>query len=220
LNQQDTEKFFSLRLAQLGLQGGLQAAEATGLVKLAIRNGLADFWHSRNWTFRRREYELVISSEQDRYELPDDCCALAVGREQASLYGMSLVYVTKDEFDRRVPRPSAHSGGTPQLCTVYEDKDKKYIKFYPRPDITPIYLSYLLDTPHSVDKVPDVGRAALLTSITKYLYTPGGHQYDAADNAAEREIGKLEVQDSPFAEDMWKFFDDTDVRVEYTRPWI
>jgi len=219
MNERDLTKYFSLRLTQLGL-ADMPPAELTKLVGEAIKHGKADLWHARQWSFRRMQYELTISSEQDEYELPDDCCAVAVAREQSSLYGQSLVYVSKDEFDRRVPYPSSHSGSEPQLCTVYENNKKKYIQFYPRPDITPIYLSYLLNTPTQVDRIPDVARAALMAVIGKYLYRLGTPEYLAALQMADMEIRKLEVQDTPLAEDIWKFFDDTDVRIEYTRPWV
>lgn len=218
MNKKDFEKYFSLRLTQLGL-ANMPAAEMTELIEEAIKHGKTDLWHARQWSFRRREYELTVSSEEDRYELPT-CTAVAMSREQTSLYGQSLVYVSKDEFDRRVPSPSSHSGGYPQLYTVYADKKKMYIQFYPRPDVTPIYLSLLLDTPSLVDDIPDVARAALMAMIGKYLYRLGTLEWQTSVAMADMEVTKLEVQDTPFAEATWRFFDETDVRIEYTRPWV
>lgn len=220
MNENEAEKYFSLRLKQLKYVGDLEPGEVTDLVKEAIKNGKADFWHKRQWTFRRRAYNLSITSEADAYELPDDACAVMVNRENDSLYGFGLVYVSKDEFDRRIPYPAAHSGDTPMLCTVYRDKDKMYISFWPRPSSTTIYMSYLLDTPENLNNIPDVARAATYASIAKYLYPIGTPEHAIAMETADREIKALEIQDTPYAEDQWKFFDDTDVRVEYTRPWI
>lgn len=220
MNNREFEEFFNLRLNQLSLLGGLGPGQATKLIKLAIRIGLADLWHSNAWTFRRKECEIDTSSSAEQYELPDDCCAIMVPREKSSTYGSGLIYVTKDEFDRRVPRPTSHTGGTPQLCTMYTDKvQKKWIQFFPPPNVSPVYLPYLADTPSGVDKVPNIARAALIATISKYLYEPGSIKYQAADISADKEIAKLEVRDSPYAEDLWRFFDDTDRQVGYTEDW-
>lgn len=222
MNQAEYERYFSLRLRQFGILGGLNSDAAKDLIKLALRVGLADLWHAKRWTFRRRELELTIGSEAERYELQKDVCAIMVPREKSSTYGKGLIYVSKDEFDRINPRPVSHSGGVPQLCTMYQDGDNKYIQFFPPPNITPVYLSYLVDTPATLDHVPDVAQAALVASIAKYVYEPGSAKYLAADAAAEKEIAKLEVQDSPYAEEMWRFFDDTDRQIGYypeNWPW-
>lgn len=196
------------------LVGGLTSSELSDLVDQAVDSARIDLWMVKPWTFRRHQHTLVISSEEDRYELPNNFAAIATARENESLYGMGLVFVGKDEFDRRVPRPGGYTGGNPRLYTVYAETDnkKKYIQFFPRPTVTPIHLNILITAPSNVSEFPDSARAALIAVAQKYLFLPGTLPFDSAYGLAEREIQKMEVEDSLYVEDEWKFFDDTDER--------
>ena len=221
MNNKDLESFLILRVKQLAT-GTLLATETIELVKQAIEYGKADFWYARVWSFRHKQYNLVIASEQDRYVLPKECVGVGGAREEDSTSGSDFTYKPKSEFNRLYPRLDSYTGGTPQIFTVYQDAKnfKRYIQFWPRPTITPIKLMLLLDTPADVVSIPDIARSALVACCFKYLYHPETQTGTLASTVAKMEIKELEIQDSPWSGDIWKFFDSTDEPVKVERSWI
>lgn len=198
----------------MGTVGGLSTSEMGDFVTMAVDNARVELWSAKPWTFRERQYSQVISSEQDAYELPDDFEAIKTSRENESLYGSAITFKSKDEFDNLVPNLSGWTSGIPQLYTVYSGttNNKKYIQFYPRPTITPLYLNILVSAPSDVSQFPDKARAALIAVAEKYLFVPGTAQAVHAYGLAEAEIAKLEIEDSLYVESLWRFKDETDER--------
>jgi len=220
MNKEDLARYLALRIKQLGIST-LNPQENLSIAEMAIDLGLHDFWHARVWSFRQSQYNLSISSEQDRYALPDECVGVAGAREETSTAGSDLYYVSKAEFDRLVPRPSAHSGGTPQLFTVYKNADDGvwYIQFHPRPTVSTVMLTLAVDTPTEIVGIPSSAFPALIACCFKYLYHPETNAGMLASTVADREIRKLEVQDSPWKGSIWRFFDSTDEPIKVVRPW-
>lgn len=218
----DLERYLRFRMSQMRLGGDLSSTEVAQFISMAVANARVDLWTAKPWTFRRHQYTLAISSEQDAYELPDNFAAIATSRENESLFGGEMVFLTKDEFDRRIPDPSAHAGGTPIVYTVYSDttNKKKYIQFAPRPSSMSLYLNILITSPNDVSSFPESARAALIAVAQKYLFVPGTSPFDSAYGLAENEIRKMEIEDSPYAGDAWKFFDSTDEKIISMRPWV
>lgn len=219
MNTDTVKGYFGRRITQLGLQGDLAAPELSALVDDAFELGFNDFWHAKKWRFRHAEKTLTITAEEDRYELPADVVAIANAREQTSLDGGAITFMSKDEFDAKIPSPSAHASGYPYVWTLYMDGVKLWIKFYPRPSVDTIYYDALLDTPENLTRVPSIASAALIATVGKYLYKQGTEEFREAVHVAEHEIMKLEVEQNVFAGEQWKFLDATDVQTPGRLPW-
>ena len=191
-----------------------------------ITLGLSDFWNARPWSFRSEPYELNITSEAEQYVLPKNFAGARSVREQDSLEGNDLGYKIKEEFDHIVAHPTAYPSTYPQIYTIYFDNSqtasqKYYMKFFPVPESGhTMLIDMLTDTPSKISSVPTRGLSALLASIAKYIPKIGSIARREAGFDAEKEIIKLEREDSPFMGKLYKVFDDTDTQLRVTRPWI
>lgn len=220
MNKQLLQRYFKNRIKQLAIQGDLSPTDQAVMVDDAIGLGLDDFWHAKKWRFRHAERILTITSEEDGYALPKDVTAVSNVREQASLDGGSMLFMAKDEFDAKIPSPSARPSGYPHMWTLYMDGDILWVKFFPRPTVDAIYYDALLDTPANMVTIPNIASAALIATIGKYLYKLGTWEYRESISVAESEIAKLEVEQNVFAGEQFKMLDSTDRQTSGRIPWF
>lgn len=187
-------------LMYLAKQSGLDQVDLDTHVQFCINRGINDFWNSYGWTWATRDYELEITSEDERYELPSDFQAVRTVRQKASYYGGPVTYLSKEQFDREFPKPTAWIAGYPQVCTVYGDRkdEKQYIKFARVPESsTTIYID-MYTTAGSVEAVPEGFGSGLILSIEKYLYKVGTNARFQAQQIYDVEVRRLHAVDSQY----------------------
>lgn len=188
-----------------------------------LRLGLRDFWGASEWSFRTYEYNLVISSELDDHELPNDFSGVVTVKEKDSLEGQELTYYPKAEFDKIVPKPLAYSSTYPQIYTLWHDKSnqKWYARFFPTPESGhTIVMEIVSKPPQEMSAIGEEFVGGILAMAQKYMYPLNNVARLQAWEEARREIKRLEVVDSPFQGKNFRMFDDTDTEVMVSRPWL
>lgn len=185
-----------------------------------IELGLAEFWGWWWWSFRLKDYELTTSTEAERYVLDDDFDAVNSVREKASLHGGGLRYVTKSEFDRVLAHSTSHPSEKPVMYTIYKDGDKWYVKLYPVPSVSPMYISFYRIAPGNIDEIPNKFLGGLTSTVLKYFSKPGSRERKAALEEQLIMCLKLQTIDKPIGSLPDRILDDTDTAVRSSAFWI
>ncbi len=185
-----------------------------------VQLGLAEFWGWWWWSFRLKDYTLTTSTEAERYELDDDFDGVNSVREKASLHGGSLRYVTKTEFDRILAHSTSHPSERPVLYTIYKDDEKWYIKLYPVPNVTPMYISFYRKSPGNIDTIPDKFLGALTACVMKYFAPPGSMERWSAQQEQLSLLQKLQTIDKPIGSLPDRILDESDTAIRSSQYWI
>lgn len=190
-------------------------------VDFCILRGLKEFWNAKPWSFRTREYILTITEEADSYVLPDDFEGIISIKETASQSGRGLIPLFPEEFDRLVPKQSAHQSNYPVWVAFFKNKtdQKWYAKFFPIP-VAGYTIPMLIVTSaaNDVEQVPDSFSEGLVLAIMKHLYKPGTYQRTEAFKAYQDKILELERGDTPIME-ITERQTESDGQVILRRPW-
>jgi len=225
MTQAELEEHMSAMLAISGLDltNSDPQISTTKFAKDAIKRGLSDFWHAKNWSFAVRTYDMSIASEATSYNLPRNFRGYVSLREHESTSGMSLNYRSKSDFDEQIPWPDNQPTGYPQIFTIYYDMqpDRWKISFFPIPETgATLYLTYTTTVPSTVDEVPKMAEPALIAACEKYVTPPGSTLRWSANNKFREEINELERRDSPIATNTTRMLDDTSQQIVTERPWM
>ncbi len=193
----------------------------------AISQGLKEFWGAKNWIFRETERTLTMDSTADQYNLPADFDGFKTIREEGSTRGRDLTYRTKEDFSRMLPKLSSHTTGNPTTFTIFRDADngKWKIRFYPRPTGgESVIISMILATPTDVTAVPDRFHCGLEPTIGKHVFPYGSLARQDAAAESEREIKKLEANNTMDMSSMTTFRTTTTDQVRspdpHGVPWL
>lgn len=191
--------------------------------------GLRELWYRRFWRFRVVEdYEVTVTASDSWFALPAWVAATGTALERSSSQGGKIWYVRKARFDAIIARPDAYASDYQRIYTVKQDYDsgQLYVKFFPIPSATPVYMQVFRHAPDKIDKVPGIAEAALRACMEKHLY-PKKPEFTLAwkharDNA-QFEILELERIDRPFGASQVAVFDPAaiaSVDVYASRPWL
>lgn len=148
---------------------GIAGTDIEKRVSGAIKFGSASFWGARNWYFKMREDTFSITSTQTTYNAPKDFGGLIDITHQDSSFGGSITYISKEEFDRRYPKPSQSGPGRPVWVTCYQSEGEWKLQFFPRPTVMDMNLVYEISKLFAVETVPDNFADGLLIACAKYI---------------------------------------------------
>ena len=216
-----TEKKILSHFINMLSVGDLAIDDVSAHVKRAITMGIEDLWSSWDWTFKSKEITLSITSQADTHDLPSDFESFKSFREQASLEGRGLAYKIKEQFDREVPKPSAFTGGEPQMFTVFYDNTTRLwkISLFPSPSSLTLYGTILITPPNDVGSLPKRATAALIPTIAKYALPYGHPGQAAAVQTSEFEIEKLKRLDHADTSMLQVMLDGTGDTTEVNLEW-
>ena len=182
--------------------------------------GVAEFWTSRKWRFRRYEYTLAITARASSYALPDLFESCGIVKEQESMGGAPLTFYAKDQFDRMFPDVMSFATGYPQAYTVFrESGDNAYkIRFFPAPSSGDVIID-IFKKAGDVADIPDHLTSGVMWTCGKYLYPVGSEQWANMVRMAKLELDRLETEDSSFGERQHQFLTEGETTVTWSVPW-
>lgn len=178
------------------------------LVDRAIVDGKDDFRGAYSWAFKEKHDTVTTTSAQETVELPEDFEGLMSVVQRTSTYGGKLRKYGADEYDRLMPRSTAHTNDTPYMYKVYFDgaDDVWKLALYPTPNAAiTLYLTY-----HIMGEIPDKYVGGLKAAVAKHLCWPGSDEWMKAENAFLMEIERLKGIDDPDVEGITRFLDSGD----------
>lgn len=138
-------------------------------VDQAVNFGLEEFWGAWNWYFKMKEVTFSVTTVETSYEAPKDFGGLIKIVDQGTSQGGDMDYLSKEEFDRRYPKPAAQSSGIPFAVTCFKDDGVWKLQFYPRPTSRDFNLVYEIDTAFAIETIPNNFTSGLLISCAKWI---------------------------------------------------
>lgn len=148
---------------------GFAGTDTEARVNGAIKFGVASFWGARNWYFKMKEDTFSITATQTTYNAPKDFGGLIDITHQDSSFGGPIEYLSKEEFDRRFPKPSQSGPGRPVWVTCYQSEGNWKLQFFPRPNVMDMNLVYEISQAFAIETVPDNFAAGLLIACATYI---------------------------------------------------
>ena len=176
-------------LRQMLSVSGINYDNPDTVIHVAIPAGISSFWGMHNWKFKGATYTLTVEGTADTYELPKNFSSIISVRETTSTNGRPVTRLTKEDFDARVPKPSASSSGTPQIYCIFMAGDKSVISFYPQPRAGDVVeFQYYRLAPATFDGLPQDYVGVALMFASAFCASPGDRVtlYGAAVMAADR----------------------------------
>ena len=202
----------------------LDKATDVDFIKRAISLGMKTFWGRTNWYFKNVEYTLTIPADNDAetFDLPDIFESLRVMKEETSTAGGKVIFRTKEQFEREMPKLSNHSQGTPRIGTIYKEynNDKWKIKFWPQPSGgEEIKISMYITTPTNLAQIPDRFWDILVADCVKHCYPYAHTGRSQAEQIAEYHYRRLLSANKVSMGDQPKIYDETDLQVTMDRAY-
>lgn len=195
-------------LGNLARQTDLKTNDLNSHTGFCVRQGLRDFWSAYPWHCRCRSDDLTLTGLATN--LPDDFAQFRSLRETDSIRGYKLVYLEKDEFDRKYPKPESYNTSNgPVVFTCYQDEGVWKVVVAPAV-IKTLPLDYFRKPPADIAGLPDHLISGLVIAAGKYLWAPGTTAWWSASNAYRSELERLQVIDGPAGSMGSKFLDDTE----------
>lgn len=198
--QLKTHLLYHARQMSTGVSNGVAVAypsdKIDDFVETCIEAGMGDFWGARRWPFRRRSYTLPIAVSANPYTLPEDYAAISSIVDTSETYGIPLVSLDKETFDKTFPDPSDYAAGSARYFTVGLEQGENawQIWFAPLPDVgDTVKLVYFTETPKDPSIIPDRYISGLIAACAKFLFRLGSKERHDAWMMAEAEYNRLET---------------------------
>lgn len=210
--------YLSFKAEQLKLTTQNMSATLGTVVDLSLES----FWHAFPWSWRSKQYSLVITTEAELYSLPDDFAQIRIVRDKVPSGGRKLRYLPLEKFRERFPKPTAITASDPRFYSILEltDSNTKKILFFPIPTARTLYLEYIVKAPATIDKIPEKALDGLRLLAESMLHISGSAANSQARMAYMDELYRLQAADSPYgALDSEMLDDSDDERVEGTPIW-